>query len=274
MRRVLLAFIFIVACSAIGSAQQYTFYFPHIANGAYPGGSWKTTIFITNSSGATASGSITFNADDGSPFNIQFVNETGAPVGGGNSIPFQLGPGETRKMISNGAGGLTTGFATITANAAVLGTSMFTQLNSVGQMLGEAGVPLAIPIGKQAIFVDTLNGFKTGVAIANPNTASLEIHLELLNQSGQMVTSTVRTLGPLQHFSLFVNELFPAVGPMVGRLQFYCTNPMVGIGLRFDPSFALFTTLPPVAVVGLIWPTDMEMPGVIRKEELQFGVTA
>src|SRR4029079_13135146 len=63
MRRVFLAFIFIVACSAIGSAQQYTFYFPHIANGTYPGGSWKTTIFITNSSGSTASGAITFNAD-------------------------------------------------------------------------------------------------------------------------------------------------------------------------------------------------------------------
>jgi hypothetical protein len=177
-------------------------------------------------------------------------------------------------MVSDGGGALTTGFATITSNAAVLGTSMFTQLNSAGQMLGEAGVPLSIPIGKQAIFVDTLGGFKTGVAIANPNAASLEIHLELLNQAGQMITSQVRTLGPYQHFSLFVNELFPSVEPMIGRLQFYCTNPMVAVGLRFDPSFALFTTLPPVAVVGLILPSDRELPAVIRRSELHIEVAA
>src|SRR3954464_6753524 len=101
MRRVLLAFIFIVACSAIGSAQQYTFYFPHIANGAYPGGSWKTTMFITNSSGSTASGNITFAADNGSPLNITFLNEVGAPIGSGSNLPFQLGAGETRKMVSD-----------------------------------------------------------------------------------------------------------------------------------------------------------------------------
>jgi hypothetical protein len=269
MRRVLLAFIFIVSCNVVGSAQQYTFYFPHIADGSYPGGQWKTTIFLTNSSGSTASGAVTLTASDGSAFNIQFVDEVGRPVSSGNTIPFQLGPGQTRKMVSSGAGTLNTGFATLTANAAVLGTAMFTQFGGAGQMLGEAGVPLAIPLGKQAIFVDTLNGFSTGVAIANPNPAVLVIHLELLNASGQLVTSQVRNLGPFEHFALFVNELFPTAPPMIGRLQFYCTNPMVSVGLRFDPSFALFTTLPPVAVVGLMWPKEFGMPAVIRRNGME-----
>jgi hypothetical protein len=267
MRRVLLACIVIAAFSIIGSAQQYTFYFPHIANGTYPGGQWKTTIFLTNAAGSTASGAVTLTASDGSAFNIQFFDDQGRPVGSGNTIPFQLGPGETRKMVSSGEGTLDTGFATISSNTAVLGTAMFTQFGDAGQMLGEAGVPLAIPLGKQAIFVDTVNGFHTGVAIANPNPASLEIHLELLNQAGQLVMSQVRNLGAFQHFALFVSELFPSAPPMIGRLQFYCTNPMVSVGLRFNPGFALFTTLPPVAVVGLIWPEEFNMPAVLRRDK-------
>jgi hypothetical protein len=34
---------------------------------------------------------------------------------------------------------------------------------------------------------------------------------------------------------------------MVGRLQYYCTNPMVSVALRFSPSVE-FTTIPPIAV--------------------------
>jgi hypothetical protein len=107
---------------------------------------------------------------------------------------------------------------------------------------------MAIPLGKQAVFVDTTGGFKTGVAIGNPNNAALRINFELLNSSGQIILTTVRELPPGQHVSFFVHELFPEAPEMVGRLQFYCTNPMVAVALRFDPSFALFTTMAPIAV--------------------------
>lgn len=248
MKRALFGFLFILVTSSFASAQQYTYYFPQVASGFYSDGAWKTTIFISNSSGATANGVITFTASDGSPFNITFVDEGGNPVGGGNQIGFQLSTGETRKFESLGAEPLSTGYATVQASAAVLGTAMFTQVDATGRMLNEAGVPAAIPLGKQAIFVDTMSGYKTGVAIANPNSAPLHIHLELVNTAGQVIASEIRDLGPFQHFSLFIDQLFPGAPGMVGRLQFWCTNPMVSLGLRFDPTLSFFTTMPPIAI--------------------------
>ena len=247
MKRVLVTVALMIAASSVCSAQQFTYYFPQVAIG----GGWKTTIFISNASapGTTASGTITFTKSDGTAFAANWTDSGGNPVGGGgNTIGFQLGSGESRKYTSVGDIPLTAGYATVTANASVLGSAMFTQFDGGGRMLAEAGVPMAIPLGKQAVFVDTTGGFKTGVAIANPNNAALKINFELMSDTGQMIRSAQRDLAPNQHVAFFVHELFPDAPEMVGRLQFYCTNPMASVALRFDPSFALFTTMPPIAI--------------------------
>jgi hypothetical protein len=251
MKRVMFALCLMLAGSVICSAQQFTYYYPHLAAGAYDGGAWKTTIFITNSvnpGGGPASGTITFTASDGTPFNVGFVDGAGQPVGSGNMIPFQLAGGETRKFVTVADGPLLTGYATVTANAPVLGTGMFTQYDWIGRMIGAAGIPAAIPLGRQAIFVDTMSDFKTGVAIANPNNAALHINFELVSAAGQIVSRASRDLPPGQHIAFFIHDLFPDAGEMVGRLQFFCTNPMASVGLRFDPAFGMFTTLPPIAI--------------------------
>lgn len=254
MKRALLAIGLVAIFSATASAQSFTYYYPHVTTGTFPGGSWRTTIFITNSSqsGTPATGTIAFTQSDGAPLNIAFTDENNNPVGSGNLIGFTLNAGETRKYVSVATNPQVTGFATVVANAAVMGTAMFTQYDGFGRMVGEAGVPAAIPLGRQAVFVDTLNGFKTGVAIANPNNSPLHITFELLNSAGQMITTTTRDLQANQHTAFFIHELFPEAPPMMGRLQFYCLNPMASLALRFDPSFALFTTMPPVAIAGVM----------------------
>lgn len=245
MKRVLFSAIFIFATSAMASAQAFTYYFPQIA----AGGGWRTTIFVSNTAASgTASGSITLTKSDASPFAANWVDESGNNVGGGsNVIPFQLAAGQSRKYTAVGDLPLTVGYATVTANAAVLGAALFTQLDGAGNILAEAGVPMAIPLGKQAIFVDTANGFRTGVAIANPNNAVLDLRLELLDDNGQRIATVVRSISPFQHVALFTDELFPGIGPTIGRLQFWCTNPVVAVALRFSPSVQ-FTTLPPIAI--------------------------
>ena len=248
MKRVVLSVTFLMAASSVCSAQgQFTYYFPQVAIG----GGWTTTIFISNASapGTAASGAITFTTSDGSAFNANWIDESGNLAGGGgNTIGFQLASGESRKFLSIADIPLTTGYATVTANASVLGSAMFSQADAVGKMRAEAGVPMAIPLGRQAVFVDTTGGFKTGVAIANPNSATLRIHFELMSNTGQMIRTVLRELPPYQHLAFFVHELFPDAPEMVGRLQFYCTNPMVSVALRFDPTFSVFTTMPPIAI--------------------------
>jgi len=245
MKRVLIAMIFILAATAAASAQSFTYYFPQIVAGA----GWRTTVFISNATSAgVASGSVTFTRSDSGPFLETWIDEVGNDVtGGGNVIAFQLAPGQSRKYTALGEVPLTVGYAMVTANASVLGTAMFTQLDGAGNILAEAGVPMGIPLGKQAVFVDTSNGFRTGVAIANPNSGPLEIHLELLDDNGQLLAGTIRNLDGFQQFALFTDELFPGIGPMVGRLQFWCFNPMVSVALRFSPSIQ-FTTMPPIAI--------------------------
>jgi len=245
MKHVLYTVCLILLLSGVGSAQSFTYYFPQIA----AGDGWRTTIFLTNATASgVANGSLTFTKSDGSPFNANWVDEGGNNVSGGvSTINFQLGAGQSRKYSTVGDLPLTVGYAMVSANASVLGAAMFAQLDGAGNILAEAGVPMAIPLGKQAVFVDTTNGFRTGVAIANPNSNSLEIHFELIDDQANVVTQVVRNLGGFQHMALFTDELLGGLPPMVGRMNFWCTNPMVAVALRFSPSIQ-FTTIPPVAV--------------------------
>jgi hypothetical protein len=235
MRPVLLTIIFIISASAVGSAQGFTYYFPQIADGP----TWQTTIFVSNAMAAgTGAATITFTKSDGTPFMANWIDEMGNNVtAGGNVISVALASGESRKFMTIGDIALTTGSATVVSNSsAILGSAMFTQYDDFGNVLAEAGVPMAIPLGKQALFVDTTRGFKTGLAIANPNNVGLQVHFELVSDTGKLVAA------------LFLDELFPGVGEMVGRLQFWCTNPMTSVALRFSAPGIPFTTLPPLAV--------------------------
>jgi hypothetical protein len=244
MKRVLFSMVLILAASAVASAQSFTYYFPQVAVGA----GWRTTIFLSNATASPASATLTFTGNDGGPFNNNWLNENGNNLSnGGATFTVNLNSGESRKFVSVDDHPLTSGYAMVSANASVLGAAMFSLLDGSGNITAEAGVPMAIPLGKQAVFVDTTNGFRTGVAIANPNSLPLEVHFELLTDTGTLLTSTIQTLPPLAHVALFTDQLFPGQPPMVGRLQYWCMNPMVSVALRFSPSVQ-FTTMAPIAV--------------------------
>ena len=244
MKRVLLSMVFIFGASALASAQSFTYYFPQLAIGA----GWRTTLFLSNATGSPATATITTTGDDGGAFFNNWLDENGNNINGGSAqFTVNLNSGESRKFVSVDDHPLQSGYAMVSANASVLGTAMFSLLDGGGNIIAEAGVPMAIPLGKQAVFVDTTTGFRTGVAIANPNAGSLEVHFELLSDTGTLLTSTIQTLAPLAHIALFTDQLFPGQAPMVGRLQYWCMNPMVSVALRFSPS-AEFTTMPPIAV--------------------------
>jgi hypothetical protein len=247
MKRLLLGTVFIIAGSVVASAQSITYYFPQVA----VGGGWMTTIFISNTmtTGAGAA-TITFTKSDGTPFRADWLDEMGNNVTNGNNvIGVRLASGETRKFVSVGNPSLITGFATVsTDSSALLGNAMFTELDNSGNLLAEAGVPMAIPLIKQALFVDTTNGFRTGLAVANPNNLSLQLHFQLFNDTGQVVTSSVVNIGPFQQMAVFADQLFQGIPAMVGQVQVSSTSPVAAVGLRFDASGLPFTTLTPLAV--------------------------
>src|SRR5262245_48430576 len=136
MKRALSACMFILCASVICSAQQFTYYYPQVASGTQEGGRWTTTIFLTNSANTVASGSVVMTRDDGSPYFLNWKDDNGNPVSG-SAIGFQLSPGQSRKFVSVADGPLSTGYATVTANAPVMGAAMFTHFNAAGQRVGE-----------------------------------------------------------------------------------------------------------------------------------------
>jgi hypothetical protein len=260
MKRIFLVVLWIFAATLVCSAQG-TIYFPHIANGVLGSTIWKTTILLTNTGGAPASGTITFNADNpnagqaGTPFNIGFTDEVGTPTSG--TITFGIAPGQTKKYVSAGTGGYSPGFATATTSAgAVTGTAIFSEFDiASGRLIAEAGVPAALAYTKQAIFVDTVSGYNIAVAYANPGPASVNVTFNLLDSTAALVATTPRVLGPGNHVALFTSGLFPSVGPLAGTMQVTSSAAIPTIALRFDPVFTIFTTLPPLGIASMLNPT-------------------
>src|SRR5262245_35915627 len=173
MKRVLLVSVLILFTASLSFGQN-TFYFAHVVNGN-AGGVWKTTIFLTNpaaAGSAAVSGSVTLTKQDdtnlgglGTAMSVNFVDEGGAPVGSGNTIPSQIPGGASRKFTSTGTGGFQGGFATVNSTGPISGTAIFSLFNAAGnQLIAEAGVPSAVINPKQSIFVDIGNGFDVGVA--------------------------------------------------------------------------------------------------------------
>jgi len=259
MKRIFWVVLWTLTASMVCSAQA-TIYFPHIANGVLGSTIWKTTILLTNTGTAGASGTITFNADNpnaaqaGTPFNVSFTDEIGTPTTG--TITFGIAPGQTKKYLSAGTGVYSPGFATASTTAgAVTGTAIFSEFDiASGRLIAEAGVPAVLAYKQQAIFVDTIAGYNIGVAYANPGPAAANVTFNLLDSTAALVATTPRLLGPGNHVALFTSGLFPSAGPLAGTMQITSSVAIPTIALRFDPVFTIFTTLPPLGIASIVNP--------------------
>src|SRR5215470_6940348 len=130
--------------SLICSAQT-VIYFPQVVDGITGNSGWTSSIVVTNSGTATASGTITFTQDDGSPFDIVMRDQLKNPVGSGNTVPFQIPPGQSRFFLSRAKQPVISGFATITSNVPVVAGLLFQEYyvdaSGGGTLISEAGVP-------------------------------------------------------------------------------------------------------------------------------------
>jgi hypothetical protein len=259
MKRVPLIAAWMFGTTLLASAQT-TFSYPHVVDGVLGATTWKTTIFLANSSSATATGAITFTQDNsdpfaaGSPWQITLADETGSATTS-SVFTFTLPPGAVRKYVSGSSEALNSGFATVTTNSGtVSGTAVFSEFDNAGSLICEAGVPAATAVLRQTIMVDTTGGNSVGVAYVNPSTTSIaNISLTLLNNSGNVAASVTKTLGPGNHVSGFTSQFFQSsLPPFVGSMQITSSTPIAAISLRFDRTLSKFTTLPPVTLASLI----------------------
>jgi hypothetical protein len=249
MKNILWSLVFFLFTAGICSAQSVV-YLPQFVDGLQSSTVlWGTAIAVTNLAGLgtpAASGTITLTKDDGTAMNLAFTDENGHPSGSS----FQLAGGQTAFFISptlSGAGSpgpLVSGFATVASNLPVTAGLIFFEGGPNGT-IGEAGVPAALPLTRQATFISKTNKENTGVAVANPGTVAATLTFQLLDKSGTPVgTSVNRPLQPSNHTSFFVTDLFPSATS--GTLRITSDQPIVSTALYFrtDGTFATFPIFP------------------------------
>ena len=130
-----------------------------------------------------------------------------------------------------------------------VGTAVFSYRNGDGVLVTEAGVGVVEPVQRGRLFVDEV-GTRTALAMVNTGAASVPVTLTLRDGDGSQIGQEILMLGPGQHSSSFVDELFGAqAADFRGNVTFESASGLGAITLRESRNAfgePLYTTLPVV----------------------------
>jgi len=162
-----------------------------------------TLVMLANPSSKPVEAVVDFFGEDGSPVAVPletFGSESQVEL----LIPANSSVGI--QTLDEG-GSLISGWVRVLSDAPLRGMTDF-QFTEGDEIMREAGVADALPIGSANVFINVGDGFNAGVAIANPTEQDAEVTFRLLNSSGNEVGSDTVTVGAGGHMAQFVNEVF------------------------------------------------------------------
>lgn len=231
------AILLMTLCLHAQTVQQSIILFPHIANGEFATGRFQTSVILINPSLSLVTGELSFFRSDGSAFFLTLASGQS-----GSTFPFVIVPGGSVIFQTDGTGPLDSGWARVTANAALGGTIIFSQLDAAGNLVTEAGVGAAALMSDFSIPVDTTGNFDTGVAFANPSVDAITVILRLYDLSGFFVGRAELPLASRHQTARFITEFFPNFKGSRGTLSISSPSAISAIALRLTNSS--ITTLP------------------------------
>lgn len=223
------------------------YYLPQAADGAFEGGSLRTSFLLFNPTATSVTATISLTDDQGETFPVTIP-------GFGNDDrfgPISLAPGQSRVLQTDGTGALRAGAAQVEASSQMAVSSVFSVYDTNGVLLTEGGVGPSTPLMDFVIPVDTTDPFNTGLALFNPSEQEVTANIILFGSDGSQVDSTSAHLLHFGHLARFVagqGGLFPAVTGFRGTLRVHTTQPVVAVTLRQHADPLSNTTLPVVAV--------------------------
>src|SRR5947208_15960084 len=220
MKRLGLTLLWVFAASVTCSHQPPDY--EQNGNGENGGVIVVTLLFVTNPNvSETATSSIQFTQDNGTPFNITFIDvDSNQLATTRNILTFEnLSPGQTRIYLSTGTGPLQQGFGTLNSGVRVTSTALFSTYTSsggpgnpggIGAVYAEAGVAAVTSSVRQGVFFYAANNFDTGIALANPHpTNAGTITLNIFDRNAIALSPPkVITLAPSHHLALYVRRLY------------------------------------------------------------------
>ncbi|HEY3131945.1 MAG TPA: PQQ-dependent sugar dehydrogenase [Acidobacteriota bacterium] len=179
-----------------------TLVFPQVADG----GGYTTTFTVTNTQLNNASATLRFFNPDGTTRQV-----TLADLGTASSFSFQVPAGGTRVFATTGLSPTgTVGMALLESIPPVGAVSTF-RLSSGGSLRTVAAVLNSGFVRRATLPVNTVPPANTGVAIANPGSAPVNVRLTLVNREGIVVASVdlpqLNPLPPKGQVAVFVTEM-------------------------------------------------------------------
>jgi hypothetical protein len=226
-----------------GSNEQ-KLYLPQVANGSFGSGGYKTSFLITNISATRANVSLSLTDDGGEPVSMTITGQ-----GKRSSFAFSdIAPGASLFVQTDGAGDLVTGAATISSDAPVAVSGIFTVLDPTGTFQAEASVDCLSAQTSFMMPVDLAGAFDTGVAFLGTSGSAASLDIQLLDADGNAVGSGIKaTVAANGHLAKMFSELFPAISNFEGSILVRSTAELAALTLRVNSSPLSLTTLPVIA---------------------------
>jgi hypothetical protein len=223
-------------------------FLPHIANGSFDRGSYRTTFILFNNTDNNDSALLRLTDNDG-----KLLTVTIPGLGSGSEFAVDLPPGATRIFQTDGSGGLLTGAATVTSSSAIGLSAIFSVYDTSGNFLTESGVGDSPAVSDFVIPVDVTGDFNTGLALLNPAQVETSVSLTLMDSNGNEVATTNRTIAAGGHLATFVagpGQLFPSTTTFRGMLAVSSTGAIAALTLRQNGTPLSYTSLPVVPPYG------------------------
>lgn len=211
MKKVTLLSLLLSAGVAFGqvSYAPVTVAFPQIAiGGDADGQNYVTLLQVVNNNSATTTGRVALFSDNGAALAVLFDGQ-----GPQSTIDLTLGSGESRQVKLTLNGPVSAGWMEITYSPSDALTTVILQFRAGPTLLSEVGVgPAFNTIAGTDLAADTDTTLNTGIAIANPSTATAYFLARLWDPgTGAVVANTAISLPPNGHIARFLTEMFPNV---------------------------------------------------------------
>ncbi len=199
-------------------------------------------ITLLNVGAAPIHGRIVIRRNDGSPFPARL---NGSLLADG-TLGFSVPPGGARTFASTPSGSPESGSVTVASDGALVGVILF------GGDFGLAGVGASprFPTGFSGpVQTNEAEQINTGMAVQNLSDRAQTLTLELLDEEGEVVSSSQVEAAPSGHVALFVNQLDwePAVdfSDFRGSIRAASSDPVAATMIQTRPGqFATFPVAP------------------------------
>jgi hypothetical protein len=221
---------------------------PHIANGSFGGGSFRTSFLILNPNPIPADITLSLTKSDGTPLSTILRDK-----GPGSSFDLKLAPNGSVCLQTDGSGPLTVGAASVSSDVPVDAAGIFSVFDSHGRFQTEAGVGAVHASNSFTLPVEVGGNFNTGVAFFNPGDEPVQLALRLLAEDGESIGADTKFLLPARHQNaIFVSELFPGTTDFRGSLA-VSGGIVAAVALRENESPLSYTTLPVIEGTSRGW---------------------